>query len=205
MIGRTPTEVVHKKPAAGGISATLNSGASYVSYSADDAAVVDLVDRFVTYDLPHIIPALSLQHFPVIWTVDFILGDKDKAGNDTYHVGACVVLRACSTLPSSSSSTLCGVVVCPPLRSQQCCGGLRYLRDLSVQAGCCSLLSAPCAMRADTLPRCGVGEANRRVQLLVRGSDAAAASVPAGGRRHPGGVHRRHAAAALQDLAHLRV
>jgi hypothetical protein len=66
MIGRTPTEVVHKKPADGGISATLASGACYVSYKPDDAAVVDLVDRFVTYDLPHVMPALGLQHFPLV-------------------------------------------------------------------------------------------------------------------------------------------
>lgn len=109
MIGRTPTEVVHKKPAAGGISATLKSGASYVTYKPDHPAVVDLVDRFVTYDLPHIIPALNLQHFPVIWTVDFILGDKDQHGNDTYHVGACVSIASCG----------CGV----PSSSEQCCGG----------------------------------------------------------------------------------
>jgi hypothetical protein len=71
MIGRTPTEVVHKKPADGGISATLNSGASYVSYKPDDAAVVDLVDRFVTYDLPHVMPALGLQHFPLVGPCPF--------------------------------------------------------------------------------------------------------------------------------------
>ena len=89
MIYDTPTEIVHKKPADGGISATLKSGAKYVSYKPDDPQFAALMDTFIKHDLPKIMPTLGLegQPFPLIWTTDFILGPKDAGGKDTYFVG----------------------------------------------------------------------------------------------------------------------
>ena len=47
------------------------------------------MDNFVNKDLPKIMPALGMdsQPIPLIWTADFILGDKTADGNDTYYVG----------------------------------------------------------------------------------------------------------------------
>ena len=89
MIYETPTEIVHKKPAEGGISATLASGAKYISYKPDDPQFKVLMDQFIKKDLPKILPALGLEKepLPLIWTTDFILGPKDAAGNDSYFVG----------------------------------------------------------------------------------------------------------------------
>mmetsp|Transcript_8155 Transcript_8155/g.11010 ORF Transcript_8155/g.11010 Transcript_8155/m.11010 type:complete len:152 (+) Transcript_8155:1-456(+) len=88
MIYQTPTEVVHKKPADGGISATLKSGAKYISYKPEDPLMVGLIDNFVNHDLPKVMPALGLEGAPIplIWTSDFILGDQVD-GKDTYFVG----------------------------------------------------------------------------------------------------------------------
>ena len=88
MIYDKPTEIVHKKPAEGGISATLKSGAKYVSYQPDDPMFKKLMDDFVNKDLPQIMPNLGMEGMPIplIWTSDFILGDKVD-GEDTYFVG----------------------------------------------------------------------------------------------------------------------
>jgi len=88
MIYDTPTEVIHKKPAEGGISATLASGAKYVTYSPDDPMMATLMAKFKS-DLALIMPALGMENdpLPLIWTADFILGEKDADGNDTYFVG----------------------------------------------------------------------------------------------------------------------
>ena len=88
MIYDTPTEVVHKKPAEGGISATLASGATYVSYHPDDPEMAGLMESFINQDLEKLMPAMGLDTAPVplIWTADFILGDKVD-GKDTYLVG----------------------------------------------------------------------------------------------------------------------
>ena len=87
MIYDTPTEIIHKKPAEGGISATLASGAKYVTYKPDDLRFEDLMTDFKN-DLPVIMPALGMENdpLPLIWTADFILGDKVD-GKDTFHVG----------------------------------------------------------------------------------------------------------------------
>lgn len=89
MIYDTPIEIVHKKPAEGGISATLASGAKYVSYQPDDPVFKVLMDNFLNKDLPKIMPALGMdsEPIPLIWTSDFILGDKTPSGDDTYFVG----------------------------------------------------------------------------------------------------------------------
>jgi len=88
MIGDTPIELVHKKPAAGGISATMGSGAKYVKYPPNDKRFEALMSKFKS-DLPKLMDALELKGkpLPLVWTTDFILGPKDEAGNDTYFVG----------------------------------------------------------------------------------------------------------------------
>ena len=89
MIYNKPTEIVHKKPVDGGISATLASGAKYVSYQPDDPMFATLMDNFINKDLPKIMPCLGMdkQPIPLIWTADFILGDKTADGSDSYYVG----------------------------------------------------------------------------------------------------------------------
>ena len=61
MIYDKPTEIVHKKPAEGGISATLASGAKYVSYKPEDPNFATLMDNFINKDLPNIMPALEMD------------------------------------------------------------------------------------------------------------------------------------------------
>ena len=89
MIYDKPTEIVHKKPADGGISATLASGAKYVSYKPNDPMFATLMDSFINKDLPKIMPCLGMdnQPIPLIWTADFILGDKTPEERDNYYVG----------------------------------------------------------------------------------------------------------------------
>mmetsp|Transcript_24097 Transcript_24097/g.62618 ORF Transcript_24097/g.62618 Transcript_24097/m.62618 type:complete len:349 (-) Transcript_24097:216-1262(-) len=88
MIYNTPTEIVHKKPAEGGISATLSSGAKYVAYKPDAPEFKALMDNFINKDLALLMSTLEMegQPLPLIWTADFILGEK-QAGVDTYLVG----------------------------------------------------------------------------------------------------------------------
>ena len=88
MIYDTPVAIVHKKPVDGGISATLASGAKYVSYEPDDPQFAVLMENFIKKDLSKIMEALGTagEPLPLIWTTDFILGDKVD-GADTYCVG----------------------------------------------------------------------------------------------------------------------
>uniref|UniRef100_A0A7S2X9Z1 DUF6815 domain-containing protein n=1 Tax=Lotharella oceanica TaxID=641309 RepID=A0A7S2X9Z1_9EUKA len=88
MIGDKPVELIHKKPAEGGISATLSSGAKYVKYAPDDAKFTLLMSKFKA-DLPKLMEALDLkgQPLPLVWTADFILGPKTADGQDTFFVG----------------------------------------------------------------------------------------------------------------------
>jgi hypothetical protein len=86
---KTPIEIVHKVPAEGGLSATLASGAKYTSYGCDEPMFKNLLDGFIGEDLPKIMPRLGMENtaLPLIWTGDFILGDKDAKGDDTYVIG----------------------------------------------------------------------------------------------------------------------
>jgi len=98
MIGSQPMELIHKKPAEGGISATMSSGAKYVKYPPDDAKFALLMSKFKA-DLPNLMKSLDLegQPLPLIWTADFILGPKTADGQDTFFVGefncSCVGIR----------------------------------------------------------------------------------------------------------------
>ncbi len=82
-VGEEPVFVVHKKPAEGGFSATLFSGAQY-TYD-DPAKWQDLVDLFLA-NLPAIAERLGGHDTPLIWTADFML-DTDDKGADRYVLG----------------------------------------------------------------------------------------------------------------------
>ncbi|PID97660.1 MAG: hypothetical protein CSA83_02310 [Actinomycetales bacterium] len=86
LIGDKPIFVVHKKPAEGAdaFSATLFSGAKYTYDKPEDWA--ELMQLF-NESLPVISDKLGGFDIPLIWTADFMLGDKDAAGNDTYVLG----------------------------------------------------------------------------------------------------------------------
>ncbi|MBS9780702.1 MAG: Cj0069 family protein [Moraxellaceae bacterium] len=86
LIGDKPIFVVHKKPADAedAFSATLFSGAKYTYDKPEDWA--ELMDMF-NASLPTISDKLGGFDIPLIWTADFMLGDKDEAGNDTYVLG----------------------------------------------------------------------------------------------------------------------
>jgi len=87
MIGDTPIELIHKKPAEGGISATMKSGAKYVRYAPDHKRF-ELLMSYFKNDLPSLMKALDIgdQPLPLIWTADFIPGPK-VSGKDTFYVG----------------------------------------------------------------------------------------------------------------------
>jgi galactitol-specific phosphotransferase system IIB component len=84
MVGSELIELVHKKPAENGLSATLQSGAVYTTYSPDDPKFSALVSNFKE-DIPILMDAFgfSNQPLPLIWTADYIMGETD---ND-FHVG----------------------------------------------------------------------------------------------------------------------
>lgn len=86
LIGDKPIFVVHKKPADAedAFSATLFSGAKYTYDKPEDWA--ELMQLF-NDSLPVISDKLGGFDIPLIWTADFMLGDKDAAGNDTYVLG----------------------------------------------------------------------------------------------------------------------
>ena len=99
MIGDQPVEILHKKPRAGGVSATLKSGAVYTKYEPDAPAFARLMHSFVHRDLQHLLRVLGMedQPLPLLWTADFILGSPKPPwvdGKDYYFVGelncACV-------------------------------------------------------------------------------------------------------------------
>ncbi len=82
-VGETPIFVVHKKPAEGGFSATLFSGAQY-TYD-DPQEWRHLVDMFLGC-MPKIKQSLGGHETPLIWTADFML-DTNPDGSDKYVLG----------------------------------------------------------------------------------------------------------------------
>ena len=82
-VGETPIFVVHKKPAEGGFSATLFSGAEY-TYD-EPSKWQGLVDMFLG-DMPVIRERLGGHATPLIWTADFML-DTNPDGSDKYVLG----------------------------------------------------------------------------------------------------------------------
>lgn len=88
MVGKKLVEIVHKKPREGGYSATLKSGAVYSFYSAEEPIFANLVQQFQN-DLPAIMSSLGVNNLqlPLLWAADFMYGDKDEDGKDTFYVG----------------------------------------------------------------------------------------------------------------------
>lgn len=83
MIGTEPAQIIHKRIASDG------GRASYASYKPEDPEFALLMSNF-TADLPRIMPSfrLSGQSLPLLWTADFILGDKNADGSDSYHIAS---------------------------------------------------------------------------------------------------------------------
>lgn len=83
-VGRELVEIIHKKPASGGLSATLASGAIYTKYKPDDEKFARLVKQ-MHEDLPRIMECFGMSHcpLPLLWTADYIYGDTD----DDLYVG----------------------------------------------------------------------------------------------------------------------
>ena len=81
--GSTCLQLIHKKPAAGGISAVLGTGSVYTFYGPDEPKYADLKRKLFVEDLPQIMPALDLagEPFPIVWTTDLIPYTDDD-GND---------------------------------------------------------------------------------------------------------------------------
>lgn len=78
MVGSELVEIVHKKPKEGGLSATLQSGAVYTTYSPQHQKFSKLVSNFKS-DIPHIMECFNMadQPLPLLWTADYIYGDSD--------------------------------------------------------------------------------------------------------------------------------
>merc|ERR1712087_637377 len=87
--GPTCLQLIHKKPADGGISAVLGTGSTDTFYSPDEPKFADLKKKLFVEDLPKIMPALGLdgEPFPIVWTTDLIIAGTDAKGNDVYTVG----------------------------------------------------------------------------------------------------------------------
>lgn len=83
MVGKEPVFVVHKVPEEGGFSATLGSGAVYDYQKPEDWP--DLMNLFIG-SIDKIKDVLGGHPTPLIWTADFILGEK-KDDKDTYILG----------------------------------------------------------------------------------------------------------------------
>jgi len=86
--GPTCLQLIHKKPAEGGISAVLGTGSTYTFYGPDEPKFAELKRKLFDEDLPKIMPALDLagEPFPIIWTTDLIPYTADD-GSDQYTVG----------------------------------------------------------------------------------------------------------------------
>ena len=86
--GPTCLQLIHKKPAEGGISAVLGTGSVYTFYTPDEPKFAELKRKLFDEDLPKIMPALGLagEPFPIIWTTDLIPYTDDD-GKDQYTVG----------------------------------------------------------------------------------------------------------------------
>mmetsp|Transcript_66572 Transcript_66572/g.192833 ORF Transcript_66572/g.192833 Transcript_66572/m.192833 type:complete len:731 (+) Transcript_66572:57-2249(+) len=74
LIGDALVGIIHRKPAAGGISAVGGTGSIYTFYGPNEAKFKTLTTNFLERDLPHVMPALGLsdEPLPLWWTTDFI-------------------------------------------------------------------------------------------------------------------------------------
>lgn len=108
-VGESPISVVHKKPAEGGFSATLFSGALY-TYD-DPSPWQGLVDEFLA-DFPLIQDRLGGHDTPLIWTADFMLDTNDD-DSDKYVLGEinCSCVGFTSHLDSGIQETVANEII----------------------------------------------------------------------------------------------
>ena len=86
--GASCLQLIHKKPADGGISAVLGTGSVYTFYGPDEPKYATMKRKLFDEDMPKIMPALDLagEPFPIVWTTDLIPYTADD-GTDEYTVG----------------------------------------------------------------------------------------------------------------------
>lgn len=103
MVGSELVEIVHKKPKEGGLSATLQSGATYTKFSPDHPKFTKLVKNFKD-DIPFIMDSFGMsgEPLPLLWTADYIYGETD----DDLHVGEI----NCSCVGITQQLAFCPVV-----------------------------------------------------------------------------------------------
>ena len=103
--GTTCLQLIHKKPAEGGISAVLGAGSTYTFYGPDEPKFAELKRKLFEQDLRQIMPALGLagEPFPILWTTDLIPYTDDN-GKDQYTVGE----FNCSCVGISKFQAVCG-------------------------------------------------------------------------------------------------
>ena len=82
LVNDKPVSVVHKKPQEGEFSATLFSGATYKYESPDDPKWKEVIN-ITKHGLKDLRSYLSGQHYPLLWTMDYIL-DYNEDGSDKY-------------------------------------------------------------------------------------------------------------------------
>ena len=100
--GSTCLQLIHKKPAAGGISAVLGTGSIYTFYGPDEPKFKNLTNNFLTKDMDKIMPSLGLDEpIPLWWTTDFILASPEgtPSEEEKWIVGefncSCVGISKC--------------------------------------------------------------------------------------------------------------
>jgi hypothetical protein len=73
-VGPELVGIIHKKPAAGGISAVSGTGSIYTFYGPDERKFANLTNGFLGEDMEKVMPALGLgnEPIPLWWTSDFI-------------------------------------------------------------------------------------------------------------------------------------
>jgi len=102
-IGGILVGIIHKKPKEGGISAVGGTGSIYTYYGPDEPKFANLTKKFLTDDLPLVMPALDLaeEPIPLWWTTDFILASPEgtPAEEEKWIVGefncSCVGISKC--------------------------------------------------------------------------------------------------------------
>merc|ERR1719248_131294 len=101
--GPTCLQLIHKKPAEGGISAVLGTGSTYTYYGPEEVKFKTLTENFLVKDLPKVMPSLGLgdEPVPLWWTTDFILSSPEGTpeSEEKWIVGefncSCVGISKC--------------------------------------------------------------------------------------------------------------